>query len=501
MPHFTPPPELQHALEVITNTSPELLYACRDLDAWKSAKAVVNSIDSISSFDTEESGVDVDSERLTEGLERASSPLPFLTQSGSSPIRHPVSYNSSLVPSSSTFATTNLPPSVESLSSTKNSKRIPKISCEKFVNKVRDALKNLEQFSKNPSLDPILRKERQAMDLRIDFLRIIDGNKSPRELEIVLMGLSQLSYASCYSAWETKEKIPARLEEICSKLSRVSRKAGHIGRYARARYPQYKDVVGRGVREGIHKMALVKLLEKKVGKAIVDGMLAVLIFVYTKFRLLTFDQYPNIVDTIISEDSTIRCIKALSPWFADLRSSFELLLQSGPSTQTPDDASDVRRRGFDCNNIMPAAPQLVPPDLQAEAPNPLCRNETASLSNPISAQTRGVPNQMATERPPASKTRKRRSPPDNSSEHQILQRRRLSEEGEGNELAGHGPVHPEGNSGRNNRPDEYLEGTQDDNNYRNISGSDETLPSIFDSSWAEMFGTVDYEWLNEYTCD
>ncbi|GBF62514.1 hypothetical protein TMEN_5060 [Trichophyton mentagrophytes] len=337
MPHSTLPLELQRALEIIANTSRAILYAYRDSDAWKSVKAVVNSIDN-----EENPNTDVDSATSTEGVDR--SPSFPLASSDSGSVGH--SCNSSLVPSSSPVAIPSSLPLVEGSTIAENPKlpKQPPRDNYKFLDLVRGGLTKLELLSKKyPNLASILLEEKgkPAIDPTIQYLTAVDG----------------------FCDWEREKKIvPARVDVICSLLSKAPKKNGKMIRYARIKHPEFEDVVSRGIKAGIYKMTFAKLFQGKTKKDIFEGTLAILIFVYKKFRLLTLDLYPGVINLILSEKEPVKDtpdevapdkvasdpliidrIEALSPWFADLRSDFARDVvpkkNAGPENAGPEDAS------------------------------------------------------------------------------------------------------------------------------------------------------------------
>ncbi|KAF3482674.1 uncharacterized protein GIQ15_01998 [Arthroderma uncinatum] len=411
MPHSTLPLELQRALEIIANTSRATLYACRDSDAWKSVKAVVNSIDN-----EENPNTDVDSATSTEGVDR--SPSFPLASSDSGSVGH--SCNSSLVPSSSPVAIPSSLPPVEGSTITENPKlpKQPPRDNYEFLDLVRGGLTKLELLSKKyPILASILLEEkgRPAIDPTIQYLTAVDGNRSPSELEIVLMGLSQLSHASGFCDWEREEKIvPARVDVICSLLSKAPKKNGKMIRYARIKHPEFEDVVSRGIKAGIYKMTFAKLFQRKTEKDIFEGTLAILIFVFKKFRLLTLDLYPDVINLILSEKEPVKDtpdefapdevapdpliidrIEALSPWFADLRSDFARDVvpkknagpeNAGPENAGPEDASSENAGSEIVSPILACDPMTAMGGGTFDRTPPMNIRDLLTQGHPLNAQ-------------------------------------------------------------------------------------------------------------------
>ncbi|KAL5337189.1 hypothetical protein BJX70DRAFT_370198 [Aspergillus crustosus] len=58
----------------------------------------------------------------------------------------------------------------------------------------------------------------QFADKRVDHLKQVDGNKTPSEQQKLLKGLSQLSLAQQFTAWETEHGWKSRLSPLYDKI-------------------------------------------------------------------------------------------------------------------------------------------------------------------------------------------------------------------------------------------------------------------------------------------
>ncbi|KAJ6016371.1 hypothetical protein N7540_010962 [Penicillium herquei] len=73
----------------------------------------------------------------------------------------------------------------------------------KLLKAVRQHLPKLEEFSQTiPSLKDLLEQESKALDLRLNYIKRVDGNKTPSDQERLLKGLSQISLAKQFISWE-----------------------------------------------------------------------------------------------------------------------------------------------------------------------------------------------------------------------------------------------------------------------------------------------------------
>ncbi|WEW61074.1 hypothetical protein PRK78_006563 [Emydomyces testavorans] len=310
MPHSPDASELLYTLSILCDTPHELLHTYRNLDSWKQAKAVVNSI----------TNKDADSEIQ-----------PTISESSYS------SCPSSPAPSSNSSTNNSLSgitlPSARNISTTSPRKHQheSESNLNKLLDEIKKVLPKLAQFSNEKlQLQDILKETESPIEKQIQFLRIVDGNSTPTEQEILLMGLAQFSHASEFSLWQANRGLPLRVDEICSKLSKVPKRNGNIPRYlANENIPiEYQNVVSRGIREGLNKFAFEKLFHEKLEESMKDaatGMLAVLTLTYMKFRKLKFNQYPQFIDILlIGNAPIIGPLIGLSDWFLMLRSDFEV---------------------------------------------------------------------------------------------------------------------------------------------------------------------------------
>lgn len=58
----------------------------------------------------------------------------------------------------------------------------------------------------------------QFADKRVDHLKQVDGNKTPSEEQKLLKGLSQLSLAEQFTAWETENGWKSRADSLYDKI-------------------------------------------------------------------------------------------------------------------------------------------------------------------------------------------------------------------------------------------------------------------------------------------
>ncbi|KAM5473158.1 hypothetical protein MferCBS49748_000968 [Microsporum ferrugineum] len=284
-------PELLHALQVLSTASLESLSALSNLDIWKSVEAAFSSIrnDLETAVDgienrryfvpsnssssrpipcpaslTPLSSSNVPTQPPPAESSSTTSPKPAESSSTASP--KPAECSSVASPKPAEFSsTTNLNPAeCSSATSPKpaefssTTKKNPEID---WLVKIEKALIQLDKFSKNfPDLNSmLLKQEQKCVDKRIYFLRIVNGSKASK-LERFLSGLAQLSCASCFSAWEHTIGY-SRIDELCSRLSKVPKKSGRITQYWKIHYSTNVDVVVGGTKQGLRKLAFMELFQ------------------------------------------------------------------------------------------------------------------------------------------------------------------------------------------------------------------------------------------------
>ncbi|BAE61685.1 unnamed protein product [Aspergillus oryzae RIB40] len=101
----------------------------------------------------------------------------------------------------------------------------------KLTRLVAKRLPNIIQFCESKaSLSDILQNEQelQFADKRVDHLKQVDGNKTPSEEQKLLKGLSQLSLAEQFTAWEIENGWKSRVDTLYDEI-RVARTEGQNG--------------------------------------------------------------------------------------------------------------------------------------------------------------------------------------------------------------------------------------------------------------------------------
>lgn len=331
-----PSAELLSALQILCDTPPESLRAIRGLDTWKRVKVAINSID-----DDADTYSESESDLLHSSPSCVSSPSIISSQSQQS--------SSTILPVSPSSVTPISRVRSSRSNSQHNSQKKTKAQCLAFLDMVKDVLAKVVSISyKYPTLEEMSPETELSMEKRTLFLRVVYGSKSPSERNLLLLGLSQISHALDYSNWEAENLIRRRVDEICSNLSMVNRRGGNITRYTNEKTSEHKDIVLRGIRDGLNKLTFAKLFRGKLKSAnatnpdraidpdhqaeeladAVMGILPVLSLTYPKFRLLKYDQYPGVIDALLLEGGMVDTVKGLSKWVRELISTFQSPYQS-----------------------------------------------------------------------------------------------------------------------------------------------------------------------------
>ncbi|EGD92982.1 hypothetical protein TESG_00544 [Trichophyton tonsurans CBS 112818] len=326
-----PSAELLSALQILCDTPPESLRAIRGLDTWKRVKVAINSID-----DDADTYSESESDLLHSSPSCVSSPSIISSQSQQS--------SSTILPVSPSSVTPISRVRSSRSNSQHNSQKKTKAQCLAFLDMVKDVLAKVVSISyKYPTLEEMSPETELSMEKRTLFLRVVYGSKSPSERNLLLLGLSQISHALDYSNWEAENLIRRRVDEICSNLSMVNRRGGNITRYTNEKTSEHKDIVLRGIRDGLNKLTFAKLFRGKLKSAnatnpdraidpdhqaeeladAVMGILPVLSLTYPKFRLLKYDQYPGVIDALLLEGGMVDTVKGLSKWVRELISTFQ----------------------------------------------------------------------------------------------------------------------------------------------------------------------------------
>ncbi|KAJ5183232.1 hypothetical protein N7492_000848 [Penicillium capsulatum] len=229
----------------------------------------------------------------------------------------------------------------------------------KLLKTLKKRLPQIIEFSKQEtSLSEILQNEqqRQYTDKRVDHLKQVEGNKTPCDSDKLLKGLSQISFARQFTAWESGRGWKPRIDELFDKIrlssttsenKKIGKKNGNITRYVKDHgYPQEdQNVVSGGIKKGISQLLFQKLLADSLSvpepNSAVDGILALAtIFEFQQFQRLAHDELPQLIQLLREEDntmekatsseddldkSTLHSVQEISTWFRNMSSDFELI--------------------------------------------------------------------------------------------------------------------------------------------------------------------------------
>jgi hypothetical protein len=236
------------------------------------------------------------------------------------------------------------------------------LSSARLIKSVKQQLPSVLKFCKdNTSLSDILQNEQemQFADKRVDHLKQVDGNKTPSEEQKLLKGLSQLSLAQQFTAWETehgwKSKVDTLYEEIqalgAGDKTTATGRAGRMTQFVRDHgYPKSdQNVVRKGIKRGIIQHLFLKLMQEvsttPVQKRAVQGILArATIFEHALFQSIPVPELPSLAKSLLkdydgnyetmegprSNDTDITFVSEheISEWFENMTGDFEMISQT-----------------------------------------------------------------------------------------------------------------------------------------------------------------------------
>lgn len=219
---------------------------------------------------------------------------------------------------------------------------------------VQKHIRDLVQFSKSkPSLHMMLRNEQNVnrVDLRVDHIKRVDGNKTPSFQEQLLKGLCQISLARQFTAWELERGWPSRVEELRSHLSESPRqsnrrKRGKVSQYIRNTGFPVSDhgAINKAICRGTVQLLFKFLIEEAVGssgqQSLVEGLFSgVTIFEPFLFQSLKINELPQIIDLLLESENDLgtpsteevssgrllSSLKAVNAWSESIQSDFETI--------------------------------------------------------------------------------------------------------------------------------------------------------------------------------
>ncbi|GMG16856.1 unnamed protein product [Aspergillus oryzae var. brunneus] len=221
----------------------------------------------------------------------------------------------------------------------------------KLTRLVAKRLPNIIQFCESKaSLSDILQNEQelQFADKRVDHLKQVDGNKTPSEEQKLLKGLSQLSLAEQFTAWEIENGWKSRVDTLYDEI-RVARTEGQNGtvsarcagkmtRFVREHgYPESDhNVVRKGIQRGITQILFLRSMEEvsttPIQKRATRGILALV----TIFEAASFQTISNLELQALGEallkgnegDKTLMLVHDVSKWFENMTGDFKMISQT-----------------------------------------------------------------------------------------------------------------------------------------------------------------------------
>ncbi|KAI3058790.1 hypothetical protein CBS147353_10652 [Aspergillus niger] len=238
-----------------------------------------------------------------------------------------------------------------------------------LIESVKEKLPSVLKFCKdNASLSDILQNETelQFADRRVDHLKQVDGNKTPSEGQKLLKGLSQLSLAQQFTAWETEHGWKSKIDTLHEEIRAVGAgdktagtgRAGKMTQFVRDHgYPiSDQNVVRKGIRRGITQHLFLKVMHEisttPAQKGVVQGMLArATIFEHALFQKISIHELSSLAESLLkgyddnsetmeearSSDTDITFVSEheISEWFENMTKDFEMFSQTTKRGRDP----------------------------------------------------------------------------------------------------------------------------------------------------------------------
>lgn len=216
-----------------------------------------------------------------------------------------------------------------------------------ILQRAKERLSDISAFSKQKvTLSEILHEEQETQyrDKRVDHLKQVDGNRTPNNEQKLLKGLSQISLAQQFTAWERKKGWKPKIDQLYNNLRQASvdpkyhvfgnNRSGKIAQYIRDYgYPESDHtVLTKGISRGINQLLFEKLANNSLthpdDHAAIHGVVAMItIFEYGQFQCLKPTYLPQIIALLVGEEERVfkNAAKDISVWFEPLSSDFQLI--------------------------------------------------------------------------------------------------------------------------------------------------------------------------------
>jgi hypothetical protein len=245
----------------------------------------------------------------------------------------------------------------------------------RLVQALREHAPDFVQFCRTkPSLQNMLQPDDvcKALDLRVDHIKRVDGNKTPSAQERLLKGMCQISLAQQYLNWEAERGFPSRMRDLRARTSTSSdpkgQRGGKISQYIRDAGYEFSDhhtvnkAICRGTVQVLFKSLLEEGLKPSGHQCLVEGILSgVAIFEPFLFQTLKINELPRVVDLLVQSldlhatattleekeaaSRFLHFLEAIDAWSEEEQSSFHILCTKEQQERLSDDSSTLQPGG------------------------------------------------------------------------------------------------------------------------------------------------------------
>lgn len=184
-------------------------------------------------------------------------------------------------------------------------------SIENFVVKLDTELKKIQELLSQVSYKPATCEPIWTIDdPRVVDLQIAGGSQSSPTTKL-RRGLSQRSLAAEFDDWERNTYGTSKVEARSSHPSvEPSRKLGHIAKFLDHNRDRFHNI--SAARAGIEHGIKLLICETLLGGV---GLSAILVFQYTRFREIKFEELDGLKDAIKGADRVRKFAEEKADWF------------------------------------------------------------------------------------------------------------------------------------------------------------------------------------------
>ncbi|KAJ6016508.1 hypothetical protein N7540_011099 [Penicillium herquei] len=188
-----------------------------------------------------------------------------------------------------------------------------------LLKRIKKSVYWVSEISQQEHSSILSRKPTSEADIRLDHIRLVEGDRSIDNEAKLIRLLALRSIAQEFTNGQIEDMVtPTKLEELCHHALLPKPNGDNIFKY------DSKDFSSKALSTGLKHLAMENIIASQFQQlpSIYNAISAVVGLHIDQFRRLRYNEMPNLAIKLLSETDLLILLQRLSLWFNELQTSY-----------------------------------------------------------------------------------------------------------------------------------------------------------------------------------